>query len=135
MPILEFEKEAEDELDALYEADADSAALIDAVIEQLEDSPKLLESLCIEGSHLNRKPSFEVKRFQELWRNKYTIYFLKITPEDGPAIGYRVLYGHHPQKDIYHILAIMAREINYESDHPLIQRICNAYENLGIPRY
>lgn len=111
------------------------AALIDVLLEQLEETPNLLDSLCIEKRYIDRRPSFQVKRFQELWRKKYTIYLLKIWPDDGPALGYRVLYAHHPQKNVYYILAIMDRDINYEFDHPLIQRVCDSYEKFGMPRY
>lgn len=135
MASLEFTQDADDEMERLYTVDPDAVDLIDVLVEQLVETPGLLDSLCAEKRHVAHRPSFQVKRFQELWRKKYTIYILKIWPEDGPALGYRVLYAHHPQKNAYYVLAIMDRDINYEADPHLIQRLCDAYENLGIPRY
>lgn len=135
MAKLEYANEAEIELDALWDKDEDSAALIEELLCQFEETPELIDELCRTRRHVSHKPDFEVKKFQEVWNDGYTIYILKIWPKAGKEIPYRILYGHHPQKDIYYVLAVMAREVNYEADRELIKRICTAYENYGIPRY
>lgn len=135
MPSLEYSRDALDALDKLYDEDEDSAALINVLLEELETQPKLLDELCRPGNrHLN-EPPFEIKRFQEMWRNRYTVYILKIRRRDGSAIERRVIYAHHPQCDCYYVLALMKREIDYEADAEFIERICKLYEDYGIPRY
>src|SRR5690625_2808916 len=116
MAILQFCAKAEQELDELWGIDEDAAALIDALLIQLEEDSNLISYLCQEDRYLQVRPPFEVKRFNYLWRQKYTIYILKITADDGRAVQYRVIYAHHPQKDIYYVLALMNREIDYDAD-------------------
>lgn len=135
MASLIFALDAEDEIDALWDSDEDSAALIDELLCQLEERPELLDDLCRENRHVTNDPSFEVKRFRYMWNQGYTIYALKVWPGEGRAIDYRVLYAHHPQKDEYHVLTVMQREINYESDKELIDRLICACEEIGIPRH
>lgn len=135
MASLIFALDAEDEIDALWDSDEDSAALIEELLCQFEESPELLDELCRESRHVTHDPSFEVKRFRYMWKQGYTIYALKVWPGDGSAIDYRILYAHHPQKDEYHILTVMQREIDYESDKELIDRLICACEEIGIPRY
>lgn len=102
---------------------------------QLEESPGLLDELCMEKRHVAHDPSFQVKRFKHMWNQGYTIYTLKVWPEYGREIHYRDLYAHHPQKDIYYILAVMQRDIDYESDKDFIGRLISEYENYSIPRH
>ncbi len=135
MPALEYSQDAQEKLDDLYDEDEDSAALIDVLFEELEQQPMLLNELCHPGNQYRNDPPFEIKRFQELWRNRYTIYILKIKRHDGTTIEHRVIYAHHPQRDCYYILDLMKREIDYEADAEFIKRICQLYEDYGIPRY
>ena len=135
MLSLYYELDAEAELDALWKSDEDAAALIEELLWQFEESPALLDELCKEKRHVTHAPSFEVKRFQHMWQRGYTVYTLKIWPDGGSAISYRVLYAHHPQKDAYHVLAVMQRDLDYDADKALIDRIIAACEAIGIPCY
>lgn len=135
MPLLEYVLDTEDELDALWDSDEDAAALIEELLWQFEDAPELLDELCRERRHVTHNPSFEVKRFKHMWNKGYTVYALKIWPDEGRAIQYRVLYAHHPQKDIYYVLTVMQRDIDYDADKHLINKIIAAYEEIGIPRH
>lgn len=126
---------SEDELDALWESDEDSAALIEELLWQFEENEDLLDELCREKRHVLHVPDFEVKRFQYMWNSGYTIYILKIWPSSGREIHYRVLYAHHPQADSYHVLTVMQRDINYESDKELIDTLIAACEEIGIPTH
>lgn len=135
MPSIIYALDAEEELDSLWEFDEDSAALIEELLCQLEERPELLDELCREHRHVTHNPSFQVKRFQYMWKNGYTIYTLKVWPHDGQEIHYRILYAHHPQKEIYYILTVMQRDLDYEADKELIHRLISAYEDFGIPRH
>jgi len=69
MPTLDYSAEFETELEALYAEDEDSAALIDALLFELEEWPELLDELCIAQRHWAHKPTFEIKRFKEVWQS------------------------------------------------------------------
>lgn len=135
MASLHYELNSEGEIDDIWDSDEDAGALIDELLCQFEENPSLLDELCVEHSHQTHDPSFQVKRFQHMWNKGYTMYTLKIWPDVGQAIKYRVLYAHHPQKDAYHILTVMPREINYDSDKELIAKLIEACEDIGIPRH
>lgn len=135
MPSIVYELDSEDELDALWESDEDTAALVDELLCQFEESPALLEELCREDRHVNHDPSFQVKRFKCMWNCGYTVYILKVWPKEGREIQYRILYAHHPQKDTYYVLHLMQRGINYDADKKLVDKLIRACEEIGIPRY
>lgn len=135
MASLHYELNSEDEIDSVWDCDENAGALIDELLCQFEESPGLLEELCVENRHLTHDPSFQVKRFQYMWNKGYTVYTLKIWPDYGQAIAYRVLYAHHPQKDAYHVLTVMPRDIDYDSDKELIAKLLAACEEIGIPRH
>lgn len=135
MAKLYYELASEDELDQLWLSDEGSAALIEELLWQFEENDDLLEFLCQEERHARHVPDFEVKRFQSMWRSGYTVYILKIWPEAGRAIHHRVLYAHHPQKNSYHVLKIMQRDLNYEADKELIYTLITACKEIGIPAY
>lgn len=135
MASLLYALDVEDEIDALWESDEDAAALVDELLCQFEERPDLLDELCRENRHVTHDPSFQVKRFKYMWTRGYTVYTLKIWPGEGRAIEYRILYAHHPQKDAYYVLTVMQRDIDYDADKELIDKLIAACEEIGIPRH
>ena len=51
MPQLLLCREAEEELDALYDIDEDVAALFDFLIEELAEDQQMLDRLCVPDNH------------------------------------------------------------------------------------
>lgn len=135
MPSLAYSPQAEHELDALYDENEDSAALIDELLWQLEENPALLEELCREDRHVSHTPVFQVKRLREVWKDGYNVFILKVWPGDGGAIPFRVIYAYHAQLDRYYVLTVMPRGVNYERDRTFIDKVCRIYEQLDIPAY
>lgn len=134
MGALRFVPAAEEELDRLYDHDEDAAALVDAWFEAVCEDERLLEILFRPQNHYARRPPFEVKRYEAMWRRGKNVFTVKID-DAGKPIGYRVLIGWHSQRDDYYILAVAPRSEAYELDDPLFDDIICRYEKAGIPAY
>lgn len=135
MPLLDYSAEAEEELDALYDKSADDAAIIDELLWQLEENEGLLDELCKAKRHVLHTPSFQVKQFEEVWKDGYNVFILKVWTSEGMSIPYRLIYGYHGQLDRYYVLTVMPREVDYERDQNFIDKVCRIYDRLGIPTY
>jgi hypothetical protein len=127
---LALHKDAEADLDEIWEADSDGAADVEVLLEELRGSEELLSALRIhqrlEGRvHVSRLLRFDVWG-KSLWR-------LKVSELADPEniMPYRIIYGL--QANVYYVLAVVHRDRNYEQDRELVDRIKKACRELGIP--
>lgn len=128
-------KEAEDELDALYDIDEAAAALIDFLLERLLDDDDMLDRLCSPKNHYTYTPPFEIKRYGEMQNLGKNIYTLKIRDEQGALLPYRVLIGYHAQINTYYVLSVPNRDIAYDTTDKVFQDVLDRYGSAGIPDY
>lgn len=132
---LQLCKEAEDELDDLWNSDESAAATFEALLETLWEDTDLLEYLCVPNLHYTTAPPFEVKRYEEMQRRGYNIFTVKVQTDDGRWPPYRALIGFNAQTSTYYVLAVAHREISYERNDPLFTDVIQRYERAGIPTY
>jgi len=132
MVELLWHREAEQELDALYDVDTDAAALMDALFESIEESPAVLESLFRPRHHYNNKPAFEVKEYKAMHKRGLFVMTIKPSDADGHRASYRALVGYDARNEKFYVLAIAHREVAYEPDDPLFAAIERRYIELGI---
>lgn len=127
---------AESDLEAIWDHDQDSATLIVVILEELEVGGSMAQDL-VRNKFRNYAvdPSYEIKRFAAFWRDSQTVYILKFWDYDGGLVPYRIIYAHHPQQDLVHVLAIIHRNVDYENDHSIIARVRADYERLAIPSH
>uniref|UniRef100_E6QX21 Addiction module toxin RelE n=1 Tax=mine drainage metagenome TaxID=410659 RepID=E6QX21_9ZZZZ len=52
--------------------------------------------------------------------------------EPKGSLRYRIVYAYEPGTLQFHVLAIVHRDFNYETDHEITQRIRKAYNELGL---
>lgn len=71
-----------------------------------------------------------VSKWQEQWRKGNDLWRLKVWDLEDKGLRYRVIYAFIPRKRHYHVLAFAPRSFNYDSSHPLTQRILGAYQAL-----
>lgn len=127
---LVVHKDAEADLDALWESDGFAAADIEVLLEELRDDQVLLSALRIhqreEGRvHISRLLKFDIWG-KALWRLK--IWELA---DDNEVLTYRVIYAF--QADVFFILGVMHRDQNYEQDKTFLERIKAACRTIGVP--
>lgn len=132
---MSIHEDAELDLDALYDEDEDGAAAIDVFLDEAASSQDILDRFTVDGYRsyaLDSEHDFEVKRWKELW-SRLGLLRLRLFGVPGSAGSHRIIYAFHSIERRYYILGIVPREFNYESDHPLSQRIIRAYRDLDIP--
>jgi len=127
--------EAEDELDALYETDEETASLIDVLLEELAGDQDMLGRLFRPNNHFLYMPPFEIKVFAEARKRGKNIFILKVRNDEGELLNHRVLVAYHAQKDRYHVLTVANREISYDTSDPLFEAVLQRYERCGVPDY
>lgn len=128
--------DAKQDLVSLRRSDPLVAGKIVALLEQLNSDSDLLDRLTQHDYGAYRSAKFHVSKWQAQWQCGENLWRLKLWDLEDAGLQYRVVYGVR-YKDVfkcreqhYHILAIIPREFNYDSEHPLSQRIFRAFEEL-----
>ena len=118
------------DLKTLRQTEPKAAAMIVALLEALKGDPNLLDRLTQHDYGAYHSADFHVSKWQEQWRQGRDLWRLKVWNLEDQGLRYRVVYAFMPQKQRYHVLAIAPREFDYDSNHPLSQRILRAYQAL-----
>jgi hypothetical protein len=105
--------DAKADLLALRDSEPQAAGRILALLEQLEGDTDLLDRLTQHDYGTHHSADFQVSKWLE-----------------DKGLRYRIVYAFQPRKQHYHVLAIAPREFNYDTSHPISQRILRAYEEL-----
>ena len=126
---LVLHRDAEADLDQIWETDPDGAADVETLLEELRNSEELLSALRIhqrlEGRiHVSRLLRFDIWG-KSLWRLRFSEL---ADPQN--IMPYRILYCS--LANVYYVLAVAHRDLNYEQDRNLVARVRNACRELGI---
>jgi hypothetical protein len=129
---LSIHEDAERDLEALWSEDEESAAILEAFLEEVMDSQDLLERFSREDyADTLHDPGFDIKRWQSLWKD-YPVWRLRLFYVPWGAAVRRIVYTYHPGEQRYYILGILPRSFDYDPKHPLAKRIIRACEELGV---
>ena len=108
--------------------------LINAFLDELENSPKALDELTKWSTEHNSNPMFNVKAITEFQNKGFNLY--RIRPLAKRINKYRIIYAYNGRRDeIYLLATVKKEEYNYEPDSPISQRIFDEYEELELPKY
>jgi len=132
---LALHKDAEDDLDRIYETDEDAAAEIEVFLEEAKNNQSTLDDLTRSGYVNYGEHPFNVKEWVAAKKEKLNLWRLRLLWLEGDAAKYRVIYAFDPLRWRYHILGIVNRNFNYELKNERSKKIIAAYEDLGLPRY
>ena len=132
MPYLFICEDAENDLEELWELAPKVAARITVLLEELKGNQDLLDRLTQHDFGYSGTADFHVSRWYEHWNKGKDLYRLKVweLEELGAKLRYRIVYAFLPRKNHYHVLAVVPREFNYESNSPYTIRILKSYEEL-----
>lgn len=125
--------DAEADLLELKEAAPNAAYFISALLEQISADSNLIGRLNQEDFESDESPGFNVDAVESLQKMGLNIWRLKVWTARGETVFYRVIYAFDKNTGDYSVLGIMRRDINYEPDHPQVQRIIAAYHAFDIP--
>lgn len=127
---LFIHQDAEEDLESLWSSEPEAAARIAVLLEECEGNQDLLDRLTQHDFGAYGAADFHVSKWQEQWRKGNDLWRLKLWDLEDKGLRYRIVYAYVPQKQHYHVLAIARRSFNYDSRHPLAQRILRAYQEL-----
>jgi hypothetical protein len=123
------------DLDALWDEDPRSAALLTATLEQIKVDARLLESLTIRDFGAHGSELFHVDQWIEQQRDGRNLWRLKHWELEGEGRRYRVVYALDPRSSRYTVLGIFTRDFDYDRSDPRTRRVVADYDALGIPAY
>lgn len=133
---LSLHIDAEKDLDEIWDSDPDSAAFLEALLEQIKADQNLLDALTVRDFGKYGGETFSISQWFDQWHRGYDLWRMKAWELEEQHIQYRIIYAFETGKQRYHVLAIVHRsKFNYERDHPLTKRILVAYDRLCLPRH
>lgn len=132
---LALHKDAEADLDRIYEENEDAGADIEVFLEEAGNNQETLDNLTRKGYVQYGDWPFDVKEWEKAKRLKYILWRIRLLWLEGAAAKYRIVYAFHPVEYRYYILGIVERNFNYDLDHERSKKIIAAYDALNIPRY
>lgn len=130
MASLHTHNDATDDLEELWDEEPQAAARITAFLEELESNQDLLDRLTQHNFGAYHLEDFHVSKWFEHWNKGQDIWRLKIWDLEDVGLKYRIIYAFLPNNHQHHVLAIVHRDFDYETDHPITQRILEAYQQL-----
>ena len=132
---LVIHKEAQQDLDQLWDTDEEVAADIAVFLEEAKANQDILDRLTCNKFVQIEEPKFSVEVWAGQQSRKRNLWRLKLFALNGKSHQQRIIYAFHPLELRYYILAVVHREFNYDNDHPITRRLIKCYEDIDIPSY
>jgi len=106
-----------------------------AMLEEISEDQEMLERLSWDG--YGGKPhdpedeaTLSVAKWLGPYRKGKNIWRLRDFELSRLGHEYRIIYAFIPAKDLYYVLAVVERAFNYDSSHPITQRVFATYDSL-----
>lgn len=135
MATLSIHPDAADDIRQLMATDRFAAGKVAALLQQAKADPAIIASLLDHGFGADHTAAYHVSKWFEFWNAGYNLWRLKIWTEPKGSLRYRIVYAYEPQSLQYHVLAVVHRDFDYQTDHEITRRILKAYEALGLTRH
>lgn len=105
------------------------------LIEELRSNQDLLDRLSQQnyGAWPNKPKKdafFNVKMWAEAQKNGLNLWRLRDLSLAEKGLEYRLIYAFLPQKKQYFVLAIVEKNFDYDTNHPVSRRIFATYRSL-----
>jgi len=121
--------DAKKDLAELQLKDRRAAALIVAMLEEIEGDQRLLDALTVHDFGDDGNEKFHVSKWLEMWNKGLDLWRIRIWALDRIA-PYRVVYAYERGKQRYHVLGVFHRDFNYDPADARVKRVKDAYEQL-----
>lgn len=130
MYTLTIHDHAKNDLRSLKITEPRVAAVIVALLQEIEGSQSLMDSLLDAGFGDNRDATFSVDKWKGFWNQQKDIWRLKAWSLEKTGLMYRVIYAYHIKDSSFHILAVAPRSFDYDTSSGLGKRIESDYNDL-----
>lgn len=123
------------DLDHLWEIDPDSAAELEALLDEVRGSQDLMDRLTQHdfGAVPTRRNFFNTKMWVDQQKQDNNLWRIKFWELEELGIQYRIIYAFFPVSKQHHVLGIMPRknrDFDYNRNDPRTIRMLKAYEEL-----
>ena len=129
---LSLHPDAANDLRTLMVNDPAAAGKLAAFLQQAKNDPKIVVSLLDHDFGDTRKESYHVSKWLEFWNTGFNLWRVKLWTFPRGSLSYRIVYSYQPSTQHYHVLAIVHRDFDYQTDHVVTRRILAAYHAIGI---
>ena len=129
---LSLRPDAAADLRGLMVSDQAEAGKIAAFLQQAKNDPKIIATLLDHDFGETRRKPYHVSKWLEFWNTGFNLWRVKLWSFPKGSLSYRIVYAYQPSTQHYHVLAIVHRDFDYQTDHTITQRILLAYRSLGI---
>jgi hypothetical protein len=127
---LTIHDDAKDDLDKLWVEAEEAAALIVALLQEIQGDQILLDALTIHNFGADHSADFHISRWLEFWNRGLDLWRLKAWTLEAQGLPYRVVYSYEPRRQRYHVLGVFHRDFNYDRTDQRTQRVQNAYADV-----
>lgn len=131
MFTLRIHADAQQDLRTIRAVWPEAWARIIAFLQDVKGSQDRLDRLTQHGYGRVGEDEFNVKRWEEqTWQHGRNLWRLRLAAIDELGLPYRIIYAFLPSEHEYVVLGVVDREFNYAHQHPISQRIIQAYNGL-----
>jgi hypothetical protein len=114
--------------------DKPTAVYLAELIREISESERILFDLCKTNGIECYQPSFNTVSWGTMVKNGFSLWRIKPTGfTKTRACKYRIIYGYDGRTDIYYVLGIMERGVDYDISSAFGQRIIDDYRKLELP--
>lgn len=121
------------DLEGIWDIHAESAAYIQALLEQLAADSDLRDRMTQESCGVPGLHTFNVEPLAEHQDAGRNVWRLKVWKADR-TLRYRIIYAYDHKNDTYCVLAILPRSFAYDSRNERVRQIAARYDELGFPK-
>lgn len=124
--------EAATDLEQIKEGgDLASHGVLLAFLQQAKTDLKILDHLQDDFYGEDNTASFSIRKWIEQSAKGRRLWRIKVFSIKGLVVPYRIIYAVYPHKQIYAVLAILSRSVNYEESHPRVQQLIATYNRVA----
>ena len=132
---IRFHRDAVTDLAGIWEADPESAAQIEALLQEAKSNRAILESFTVHLFGEDHVERYRVTKWIEQQDKGRNLWALKIWELEDHWPRYRIVYAFHPQTHVHSVLGIFTRDFNYDERDERTQRVLRVYDRLNIPSF
>lgn len=132
---IKLHRSARRDLEEIDGDDPDAADDLYALLQEIRGSQELLDALTVKDFGLNRDQPFHVDKWVEQQNKGRNLWRIKSWDLENRGLRYRIVYALDPRCSRYYVLAVLPRDVDYDSSHPRVIELTAAYDRLGIPAF
>lgn len=130
MYTLAVHRDAEGDLEEIWNSAPDAAAIIVALLQEIKNDQNLLDALTAHDFGVHESKRFHVSKWLQFWNRGIDLWRIKLWDLERKGLAFRIIYAYETGLQRYYVLGIFRRDFNYDTSDPRVQRVLAAYGDL-----